>query len=35
MNIYDETIVLACFNARPATKDIDAIFNITRSLIIY
>lgn len=26
LNIYDGTVMMACFDARPATKDIDALF---------
>lgn len=27
LNIYGGTVMMACFDARPATKDIDALFN--------
>ena len=32
LNIYGGTVMMACFDARPATKDIDALFD-TSSII--
>ncbi|SHH43690.1 DUF6036 family nucleotidyltransferase [Clostridium grantii] len=29
LNIYGDTVMMACFDARPATKDIDALFDIS------
>lgn len=29
LNIYGGTVMMACFDARPATKDVDALFETT------
>lgn len=32
LNIYGGTVMMVCFDVRPATKDIDALFNTTPQL---
>lgn len=32
LNIYGGTVMMVCFDVRPATKDIDALFNISPQL---